>query len=159
MSDNENRGPVAPKDPTQKREFFYIMQEKEIFGAPQPDGRFVHFLYMDFGRITDAARLSGNVTDPEMIKNLETRSGIQKMVHSIGVSVSAKETTKTVKFIAEMYPNNPGEEATSIEADIPMDGMEMVIDLSRVDWKDADRELGQIRYEFDTEGIQATCVV
>ena len=27
------QGPAAPKDPTRKRPFFYIMQEKEIFGA------------------------------------------------------------------------------------------------------------------------------
>ena len=156
MGDNMNRGPVAPKDPTRKRDFFYIMKDKEIFGAPQPDGKFVHFLYMDFGRVTDAAKLTGNVTDPEMIENLTTRKGIQKMIHSIGVSVSAKEADRTVKFIAEMYPNHPGEEVTLIEADVPMDGMEMVIDLSKVEWKDGDKELGQIRYVFDTEGIQAT---
>jgi hypothetical protein len=156
MPDNTNRGPVAPKDPTKKRPFFYIIKDKEIIGAPQPDGSFVHFLYMDFGRLTDAARLTGNVTDEDMIANLTTRSGLQKMVHSIGVSVSARETDKKVKFIAEMYPNAPGQEATVIETEVPMDGMEMVIDLSKVDWKDADRELGQIRYVFDTEGTLAT---
>ncbi len=156
MSDNMNRGPVAPKDPTKKRDFFYIMKDKEIFGAPQPDGSFVHFLYMDFGRVTDAAKLTGNVTDEEMIQNLTTRKGIQKMIHSIGVSVSAKEADKSVKFVAEMYPNVPGEEVTIIEADVPMDGMEMEIDLSKVDWKDGDKELGQFRFVFDTEGIQAT---
>ena len=32
MSDNTNRGPVAPKDPTKKRPFFYIMKDKEING-------------------------------------------------------------------------------------------------------------------------------
>ncbi len=156
MSENMNRGPVAPKDPTKKRDFFYIMKDKEIFGAPQPDGSFVHFLYMDFGRVTDAAKLTGNVTDEKMIQNLTTRKGIQKMIHSIGVSVSAKEADKSVKFVAEMYPNVPGEEVTIIEADVPMDGMEMEIDLSKVDWKDGDKELGQFRFVFDTEGIQAT---
>ena len=56
MSEN-SRGPVAPKDPTKKRDFFYIMKDKEIFGAPQPDGTYAHFLYMDMGRLTDAASL------------------------------------------------------------------------------------------------------
>ena len=37
MAETANRGPVAPKDPTKKRPFFYIMKDKEIFGAPQPD--------------------------------------------------------------------------------------------------------------------------
>lgn len=159
VSTNNNGGPVAPKDPTKKRPFFFILQNKEIFGAPQVDGRFCQFLYMDMGRLTDAAKLSGNVADEEMIENLKTRAGLQKMVHSIGVSVSAKDPEKTVKFIAEMYPNNPGEEATSIVADIRMDGMETVIELGEVAWKDADRELGQIRFEFGSEGIQATADV
>lgn len=156
MADSMNRGPVAPKDPTAKRPFFYIMKDKEIFGAPQPDGSLAHFLYLDMGRLTDAARLTGNVTDDEMIKNLTTRVGIQKMVHSIGVSVSYKETDQKVKFVAEMYPVNPGDETTNIEAEILMDGMETVIDLDSVDWKDGDRELGQIRFLFDTPGIAAT---
>ncbi len=156
MSYNVNRGPVAPKDPTKKRPFFYIMKDKEIIGAPQPDGSYAHFLYMDMGRLIDAARLTGNVTDEAMKENLTTRTGLQKMIHSIGVSVSARETDRKVKFVAEMYPNTPGEEVTIIEAEVPMDGMEMVIDLSLVDWKAGDRELGQIRYVFDSEGIQAT---
>ena len=156
MADSMNRGPVAPKDPTAKRPFFYIMKDKEIFGAPQPDGSLAHFLYLDMGRLTDAARLTGNVTDDKMIENLTTRVGIQKMVHSIGVSVSYKETDQKVKFVAEMYPVNPGDETTNIEAEILMDGMETVIDLDSVDWKDGDRELGQIRFLFDTPGIAAT---
>ena len=31
-------GPVAPKDPEKKRPYFYIMKDKEIFGAKQEDG-------------------------------------------------------------------------------------------------------------------------
>ncbi len=156
MSENENRGPVAPKDPTKKRPYFYIMKDKEIFGAPQQDGSYAQFLYMDMGRLTDAARLSGNVTDAKMIENLKTREGIQKMIHSIGVSVSGKEIDQKVKFVAEMYPKHPGEEATNIEAVEPMDGMETIIDLNKVLWKGGDRELGQIKYLFDKPGLQAT---
>ncbi len=159
MSDNTNRGPVAPKDPTKKRPFFYIMKDKEIIGAPQPDGSFTHFLYMDMGRLIDAAKLTGNVTDDAMLENLKTRTGLQKMVHSIGVSVSSVKADESVKFVAEMYPVKPGLEATSIEADIPMDDMEMVIELDKVDFKDGDRELGQIRYVFNTADIQATTSV
>lgn len=28
-------GPAAPKDPEKKRPYFYIMKDKEIFGAKQ----------------------------------------------------------------------------------------------------------------------------
>ncbi|RKM59946.1 SGNH/GDSL hydrolase family protein [Butyrivibrio sp. CB08] len=159
MSDSINRGPVAPKDPTKKRPFFYIMKDKEIFGAPQPDGSFAHFLYMDMGRLIDAAKLTGNVTDEDMVECMKSRAGLQKMVHSIGVSVSSADADKSVKFVVEMYPVTPGDEVTNIEALVPMDDMEMVIDLSKVDWKDGDRELGQIRYVFDAEGIQGTTTV
>ncbi len=159
MAETANRGPVAPKDPTKKRPFFYILKDKEIFGAPQPDGSFAHFLYMDMGRLTDAAKLTGNVTDEEMIENLTTRTGLQKMVHSIGVSVSCEKAAEKTRFLTEMYPNTPGEEVTVIEAELAMDGMETVIDLDGIDWKDGDRELGQMRFLFDKEGLCATADV
>ena len=156
MGDSTNRGPVAPKDPTKKRPFFYITKDKEIFGAPQPDGSLAHLLYMDMGRLIDAARLTGNVTDEAMVENLTTTAGLRRMIHSIGVSVSGKATDSKVKFVVEMYPNTPGEKTTSIEAELLMDGMETVIELGSVDWKDGDRELGQIRFLFDKPGITAT---
>ncbi|WP_026522366.1 SGNH/GDSL hydrolase family protein [Butyrivibrio sp. VCB2001] len=156
MAETANRGPVAPKDPTKKRPFFYILKDKEIFGAPQPDGSFAHFLYMDMGRLTDAAKLTGNVTDEEMIENLTTRAGLQKMVHSIGVSVSCEKAAEKTRFVAEMYPNTPGEEVTVIEAELTMDGMDTVIELDGIDWKDGDKELGQMRFLFDKEGLCAT---
>ena len=30
MAETTNRGPVAPKDPTRKRPFFYVLEDKEI---------------------------------------------------------------------------------------------------------------------------------
>ena len=159
MGDGTNRGPVAPKDPTKKRPFFYITKDKEIFGAPQPDGSLAHFLYMDMGRLIDAAKLTGNVTDEEMVENLTTTAGLRRMIHSVGVSVSSKDADRKVHFVAEMYPNTPGEETTSIEAELLMDGMETVIELGSVDWKAGDRELGQIRFLFDKPGITATADV
>ena len=153
------RGPAAPKDPTARRPYFYILQNKDIFGAPQPDGKFVHFLYMDFGRLPDAARLTGNVTDQKMLDDIATIEGLKRIVGAFGVSISSGQSAKKVKFIAEMYPTNPGEKATVIEKDITMDGMETVIELGEVTWSEHDRELGQIRFEFDEEGLQATADV
>ncbi len=155
----ENRGPAAPKDPTKKRPYFYIMQNKDIFGAPQPDGAFVHFLYMDFGRLIDAARLTGNVTDENMLNELTTAVGLKKVVGGFGVSVSSANPDQKVKFVAKMYPTNPGEPATTIEKEILMDGMETVIELSEIELLETDRELGQIRFVFDKEGLQASADV
>lgn len=47
------KGPKAPKDPESRREFFYVIREKEIFGSVQPDGRNVQFIYEDMGRLID----------------------------------------------------------------------------------------------------------
>lgn len=146
----------APKDPTKKRPYLYILHNKDIQGAPQTDGSFTHYLYMDMGRLQDAARLTGNLSDENMLKDMETAEGFKKIVNSIGVSVSCAMADKKVKFVLEMYPTIPGADATVIEKDIPMDGMETVIDFSALELKPTDRVLGQLRFEFDTEGLQAS---
>ncbi|MCR5156907.1 MAG: SGNH/GDSL hydrolase family protein [Butyrivibrio sp.] len=149
----------APKDPTKKRPYLYILHNKDIQGAPQSDGSFTHYLYMDMGRLQDAARLTGNLTDEKMLKDMETARGFKEIVNSIGVSVSSAEPAKKVRFVAEMYPTVPGEDATVIEEDITMDGMETVIDFAGLELKPTDRVLGQFRFEFDTEGLQASADV
>ncbi len=155
----KRRGPVAPKDPEKKRPFFFIMQGKDIYGAPQKDGRGIQFIYEDGGRLLDAARLTGNITDDYMIDLLKSTEGFRKMVHSIGVSVSGRDSDESVRFVMQMYPHNPGEESTEIIMDLPMDGMERVIDLGDVDFFEADKEIGQIRFEFAKSGIQASADV
>ena len=152
-------GPKAPKDPIKKRPFFFIMQGKEIYGAPQPDGLGVQFLYMDMGRLIDAARLSGNIEEDYMLDLLRSAAGFRKLVHSIGVSVSGRDVKEPVKFVLEMYPNTPGEQATKIEAQLLMDGMETVIELEDIAWCSADKEVGQIRFEFNRPGIEAAADV
>ena len=62
------KGPVAPRDPAKKRPFFYVMQEKEIFGAKQPDGRGIQFIYENDNRLINSAQIAGNVTDREMLE-------------------------------------------------------------------------------------------
>jgi hypothetical protein len=151
----ERKGPTAPKDPEKKRPYFFIMQGKGIFGAPQPDGRGIQFIYENDGRIIDAAKLSGNVTDEEMLENLKSTRGFRKMVHSIGVSVSSRINDEKVKFVMQMYPRNPGEPATEITKEFETDGMETTIDLADVSWVPTDYEIGQIRFEFPESGVQA----
>ena len=103
MQGIEQNGPKAPKDPTKKRPFFFIMQGKDIFGAPQPDGRGIQFIYENDGRLIDAARLAGSITDDYMLDLLRTTAGFRKMVHSIGVSVSGRVPDEQVKFVMQMY--------------------------------------------------------
>ena len=155
MSIAEVRGPKAPRDPKKKDPFFYVMHGKGIYGSPQPDGRGIQFIYSNDGRIIDAARLSGNVTDEEMLNKLRSTDGFREMVKSIGVSVSAKMSKDPVRFVMQMYPKNPGEPATEISKEFVPDGMENTIDLDTVDWIDTDHEIGQMRFEFPKTGVQA----
>ena len=115
------RGPKAPKDPVKKKAFFFIMQGKEIYGSPQPDGRGIQFIYENDGRLIDAARLSGNITDDYMLELLKTTQGFRKMVHSIGVSVSGRIPEEKVKFVFQMYPKNPGDPSTEITSEFERD--------------------------------------
>ena len=55
-------GPAAPKDPEKKRPYFYIMKDKEIFGAKQEDGSAIHFIYESDGRLINSAQIVGNIT-------------------------------------------------------------------------------------------------
>lgn len=151
-----NGGPVAPKDPVKKRPFFFIMQGKQVYGSPQPDGRGIQFIYENDGRIIDAARLAGNISDDYMLELLRSTAGFRKMVHSIGVSVTGRVPDEKVRFVMQMYPKAPGEPATSIEKEFDMDGMENIIELSDVNWLASDHEIGQTRFEFARPGIQAS---
>ncbi len=159
MQGIEKNGPKAPKDPTKKRPFFFIMQGKEIYGSPAPEGKGIQFIYENDGRLIDSARLSGNITNESMLEHLKTTEGFKEMVHSIGVSVAGRVSDVKVRFVFQMYGNKPGAEATEITKEFMADGMERVIELEKVDWKPTDFEPGQIRFEFDTPGIQATADV
>lgn len=155
MSNEERKGPVAPKDPTKKRPYFYIMQDKGIFAAPQPDGRGIQFIYEDSGRLPDSAKLTGNVTDEKLLDMLRTAEGFKKLVHSIGVSVTEDSKTEKVNFVFQMYGANQCDPATMVSKEFVADGSEQIIDLTEITWYDTDTVPGQIRFEFEKSGIQA----
>ena len=99
-------GPAAPKDPEQKRPYFYIIKDKEIFGSVQEDGRGIQYLYQSDGRLTNSAQIVGNIEDENMLKLMETVDGFRKLVHSIGVSVETENPKEQVEVIFQMYGKN-----------------------------------------------------
>ena len=92
-------GPAAPRDPEQKRPFFYIMKDKEVFGSLQEDGRGIQYLYQNDGRLTNSAQIVGNIDDEGILKLLESVDGFKKLVHSIGISVETENPMENVEFI------------------------------------------------------------
>lgn len=160
------KGPVAPKDPVRQRAFFYIMQDKDIFGAEQSDGKGVQFIYQNDNRLINSAKITGNVADEKMLELLKTTEGFRKLVHSIGVAVTMidqqpdTEKKKQVKFIYQMYgKTDPYVSGTNIVMDMEADGTEHVIEMNQMKWSDDDNEPGQIRFEFQESGLQAQATI
>ena len=130
-------GPAAPKDPEKKRPYFYIMKDKEIFGAKQEDGSAIHFIYESDGRLINSAQIVGNITDENMLRLLETVEGFGKLVHSIGVSVETDNPKEEMEFIFQMYGKKDlygG--GTNLRCSLTGDGMERRIYLSDYTWTD-----------------------
>ena len=149
-------GPIAPKDPVKKRDFFYIMSEKQISAAPMPDGRGICFIYEDGGRMLSAAKIIGGMTDESEIDMLKTVEGFKKLVYGIGVSVMCSEV-KECDFAFQMYgKSDPYGSGTTIRQKVSTDGVEYLIPLSEINWSDDDNVPGQIRFEFEKNGMLAT---
>ena len=153
-------GPRAPKDPESKRPFFYVMREKEIFGAKQPDGRGIQYIYEDMGRLENSARVAGNITDEEILALLQDVAGFRKLVHSIGIRVEADDNTQNVEFLFQMY----GEKdklggGTMLRCPLRTDGAEVRIDLSGQQWREDDKEPGQMLFVFDKPELLAVASV
>lgn len=152
----ESRGPVAPKDPTAKRPFYYVMRDKDVCASPQPDGRGIQFIYESDGRLKASAKLVGSIEDEAMLNELDTVVGFRKQIHSIGVSVQKSGEPVKVKFCFQMYgKSDPYNSGTTLTMDLDSDGMELVMDLSQYEWSDDDNVPGQIRFEFPEGGMTA----
>ncbi len=144
-------GPVAPKNPEKKRPYFYIMRDKEIFGAKQEDGLGTHFIYQNDGRLINSAQIVGNITDTEILNHMKTSQGIRRLVHSIGVSVEMDRgiEEREVEFVFQMYGRNDTYGGgTIISKALLGDGVEEQIILDEICWSKDDLEPGQIRFVF-----------
>ena len=150
-------GPKAPKDPTAKGSSFYICRQKEVAGNPTPEGKGVQFIYLDGSRLTTFAKMVGNITDEDMIKNLETAEGFLGMVAGIGVTVEADDQSQMVDFAFQTYgKNNNYASGNTIRVSCKPDGMEQIIWLDDYEWSDDNDVVGQMRFEFDRPGRLAT---
>ncbi len=141
-------GPKAPRDPEEKRKSFYIMRKKQVAGSPQPDGTGVQTIYLNDGRLSSFARITGAISDEQILELLTSASGFRKLVYSIGVSVESENPKETVDFVLQMYGRMEGIPGTCHRVPIRADGMEYMVKLSDIEWKDADAVPGQMRFEF-----------
>ena len=153
-------GPKAPKDPTKKKDGFYVMKNKNISASPTDDGKGVCFIYESDGRLLNSAKLVGNIEDDEMLENLKTVTGLRKMVHGIGVTIESDNKDDSATFVFQMYGKTDlYGSGSNIVSKVKMDGMEQIINFEDIDWSDDDDVPGQIRFEFDQAGQKAAVSV
>ncbi len=148
--------PVAPKDPEKRRDFFYIIKNKEISGAKMEDGKGIQYLYQDNGRLENSAQITGGITDKTQLCLLGSTEGFKKLVHSIGVSVETTDPSENVLFIFQMYGKNDiygG--GTELSISLNGDGAERRIYLSDAVWKEDDFTPGQIKIIMEKPGQTA----
>ncbi len=149
-------GPIAPKDPVKKRDFFYIMLEKQISAAPTPDGKGVCVIYEDGDRMVTSAKIVGSITDEEELNLLRTAEGFKKLVYGIGVSVMSSDV-QNCEFAFQMYGRTDAYvSGTTVKQTVSADGVEYLIPLNEVDWSSDDDKPGQIRFHFEKSGFLST---
>ncbi len=149
-------GPAAPKDPEKRRDSFYIIKNKDIFGSQMEDGKGIQYLYQNDGRLVNSAQITGGITDETELGLLRTVDGFKKLVHSIGVSAETKNPADKVEFIFQMYGKNDiygG--GTNLKTYVNGDGAEKRIYLQDASWTDDDSEPGQIKVIMEEAGRAA----
>lgn len=150
-------GPVAPKDPTEKRPGFYVLLDKRVGGIPQDDGRGRHSIFISSDRLPSFARVTGGIQDEGILKLLTDVAGFRQLVHSIGVAVSADRPGIAVDF--SLICKGSGGPGSCCRFTLPADGAERVICLESLPWSQWDTGLGEFRFELPTAADLATASV
>lgn len=150
-------GPAAPKDPSEKRPGFYVLLDKQVGGIPQDDGRGRHSIFISSDRLPSFARVTGGVEDESILALLTDAAGFRKLVHSIGVSISAGDPAMEVGF--SLICKGSGGPGSCHRFTFPADGAERVITLGELSWSEFDTGLGEFRFELPTVSDMATVSV
>lgn len=150
-------GPVAPRDPSEKMDGFYVLLDKDVGGIPTDDGKGRHSVYISADRLPTFARVNGGIEDGEILKLLTTPQGFHQLVHSIGVAISTRDPHMEVGF--SLILHGKGGPGSCQKFTFPGDGAERVIDLSQLDWSPFDDSLGEFLFEFPTMNDTGTATV
>lgn len=153
-------GPVAPKDPVDKRMGFYVLLEKVVEATERQKGKPAQEIYLNDGRLVSSAEIVGNIKDKDMLSMLQTSEGFKKLVHSIGVSIIQEDRDKMVGFVLYMYGKKDlygG--GTLYRVPITTNGVEEIISLSEIAWSEDDDIPGQFAFEFENPEEMATVSV
>lgn len=145
------RGPTAPKDPTKKRPCLYIMLDTDVAGIPGDNGSCRDTNYME-GRLLEQIKgLCGDI-DEEILRLLEHTDGFVKVVHSIGVSITAsseEEKQEFVDFTMQCYgKENKYATGTKVTTTCPCNGEEVILPVSEMGIDEKDDIIGAFHFDF-----------
>lgn len=143
-------GPLAPKDPTEKRPGFYVLVDQEIGGIPQDDGTGRHPIYLGDDRLTALAKITGGIQDESILSLLTTAAGFRKLVYSVGVSIAAPDHNMYIAFSLNFRGAQGPGSGSSHRFQIKCDGEEQEIVLNRLEWSGSDTVPGEFLFELPT---------
>lgn len=148
------RGPVAPKDPIEKRPCLYVVLDKIISGNKDAQGVIRDYIFLE-GRMEDQVRFTSGDIDEEIVKMLPKMETFRKLVHSVGVSIKAEDSQdrqKEVEFQFQCYgKTDKYRTGTVMEMTLPCTGEEMVYLMDDYPVNEEDDEFGSFNFVFPDE--------
>lgn len=154
-------GPKAPQDPVDRRSGFFVMFESVIEAAARMNGKPSQEIYLEGQQLKNLASFTGGVTDEDILALLGSSSGFRQLIHSIGVSVRARNgQTENVHFVLQNWgKTRKYESGTLLRVPCPADGTEVIIQLDENEWSEDDEVPGKFAFEFENAGEMATATV
>lgn len=148
------KGPVAPKDPTDKRPCLYVVLDKTISGSKEKDGVCRDYVYLE-GRLKDQVKFTSGDIEEDILEMLPRMETFRKLVHSVGVSVNALETEDRgdeVEFQFQCYgKTDKYTTGTVMEMTCPCNGEEMVVAVDAYPVNEDDDQFGSFNFIFPKE--------
>lgn len=156
----EKRIVTAPKDPVEKRECIYIFKDIQIEATLRDNGVCSQETYLDGGRMIQFAKYNGEVQDEEILRLLETTKGFVKLVHSVGISIVAKDSSEKIETVLKSYGRRDRfGGGTALKAVIPGNGEEQIIPVANQGWTNEDDVIGMISFVFGKAGDIASATL
>ena len=156
------KGPVAPKDPTDKRPCLYVVLDKTISGTKEKDGVCRDYVYLE-GRIKDQVKFTSGDIEEDILEMLPRMETFRQLVHSVGVSVNALETEDRgdeVEFQFQCYgKTDKYTTGTIMEMTCPCNGEEMVVAVDAYPVNKDDDQFGSFNFIFPKENRNMSLTV
>lgn len=156
------KGPVAPKDPTDKRPCLYVVLDKTISGTKEKDGVCRDYVYLE-GRLKDQIKFTSGDIEEDILEMLPRMETFRRLVHSVGVSVNALETEDRgdeVEFQFQCYgKTDKYTTGTIMEMTCPCNGEEMVVEIDAYPVNEDDDQFGSFNFIFPKENRNMSLTV